>query len=99
MTKLWITEYTHISTDKFGNSTYCPDEPGTDQTPVDFSSGAAQSAAFAATTRFIRIQADVACHVLFGANPTATTNSQRVPANQYEYKGVIPGQKLSVISA
>lgn len=99
MAKLWITEYTNAGTDKFERPTFCAQEPGVDQTPVDFSGGAAQSAAFAATTRFVRIQSDAACHILAGDNPTATVNNQRVPADLYEYKAVTPGQKISAIAA
>lgn len=98
MGKLYVTEYANLG-DDFRTTVPAPKEPGADQTPVDFTSGAAQSADFATYTRFVRLQADTACHLLFGNDPTATTNAQPLAANVAEYRAVVPGQKLSVIAA
>lgn len=58
----------------------------------------AQSAAFSSTTRLIRVQTDIKCFVVIGGtNPTATTSSQRMAADQTEYFVVAPGDKLAVI--
>lgn len=73
-------------------------DEGIDQAPVDFSGGAAQSAAFGSTTRFIRVNTDAVCSISFGSNPTATTSNRRLAANQTEYFGVIGGRKLSAIA-
>lgn len=67
---------------------------------VAVSGASAQSAVFSSTTKIVRIHADVACHVVVGGtNPTATTNSMKVGANQTEYFVVTPGQRLAVIAA
>jgi hypothetical protein len=67
---------------------------------VTVSGVSAQSSAFTATTKIIRVHADVACHVVVGgASPTATTNSMKVGANQTEYFVVTPGQRVAVIAA
>lgn len=74
-------------------------EPGTDQTPVDFSGGATSSAAFATTTHLVRILCDVQCSVVYGVSPqTATTSNAPLAAFVPEYFGVTPGQIISVIA-
>lgn len=59
----------------------------------------AQSSAFGVTTRVVRIHTDAACHILFGANPTATTSSKRMAAGATEYFAVTPGHKVAVIAS
>jgi len=59
-----------------------------------------KSSAFAASTKFIRFHTDAACHIAFGANPTAVNaQSMRLAAGQTEYFGVNPGEKVSVIAS
>lgn len=58
----------------------------------------AKSSAFNANTTFIRIHVDAICSIKFGAAPTATTSNKRLAANQTEYFGVRPGDKVSIIS-
>ena len=46
------------------------------------------------------IGADVAFHILFGENPTATTSCLRVPADTLvRFVNVTPGEKFAVILA
>lgn len=108
MATLWIREYSRggvgdIAPDRNLSSLETvglpiPQEPGTDQTPVTFSTSA-QSAAFAATTNFIAIISGDAFHYVVGTNPTATTNALKVPANTLVHIGVLPGQKIAAIAA
>lgn len=101
MAKLYITEYQDLPRDAKGIAVMCGNEidgGGIDQTPVDYTSGAAQSAAFAADTKFVRVHTDAICSIKFGANPTATTNSKRMAAGTTEFFGVRGGQKVSAIS-
>ena len=68
------------------------------QTAVTFTAGssAGQSAAF--THQWIVVQADAACYVAFGANPTATVAGfLQLAANERVGFRVTPGWKLSVI--
>lgn len=96
--KLYIREYKTISTIGTQTAQISP-EPGTDQTPVDFSGGAASSSAFASTTRVVRVICDASCSILFGASPqTATTSNALLAAGAAEYFAVIPGQIVSVRS-
>lgn len=69
-----------------------------DQTPVDYNAGEAKSAAFAATTKLVRIHVDSICCIKFGAAPTATTSHRRMVAGQTEYYFVRPGDKVSAIT-
>lgn len=55
----------------------------------------AQSAAFAADTKFIRVVADAAAHIAVGDNPTATATSMFLPANSVEFFGVKGGDKIA----
>ncbi len=59
----------------------------------------AQSSAFNAGTSLIVIQADEACHVLRGANPTATTADYKMLAGSEMAMTVRTGDKLAVIQA
>lgn len=98
MAKAYITEHRlGLRTDS-GNHIQIPGDYGTDQAPVDFTGGAAQSAAFGSTTRYISIGTDSVCSILFGDNPTATTSNRRLPANFFGYFPAGAGQKVSFIS-
>lgn len=71
----------------------------TAQNNVAIGGGSTQSAAFAATTKIIRVHTDAICSVeVGGTDPTATTSSSRMAANQTEYYYVNAGDKLAVIS-
>lgn len=97
MAKLYITEYAGQTRDLNGQVVPVGDEPSlAEQTPVAISGSAAVSAAFGTKTRFVRIHTDAICSVAFGAAPTATVNSKRLAADQTEYFGVQPGQKVAV---
>lgn len=99
--KLYIREYVTFGFNSplAGGTPPIATEPGTDQSPVDFSGGVISSAAFAATTHLVRIVCDVQCSVLFGASPqTAATSNAPLAAFVPEYFGVTPGQIVSVIA-
>jgi hypothetical protein len=63
------------------------------------SGSSAQSSAFNAKTKYVRVQTDTACFVLVGANPTATTSHMPLAANVPEYFGVTGGDKIAAITA
>lgn len=96
--KLYIREYKTISTIGPIIAQIAP-EPGVDQAPVDFSSGAAPSAAFASTTHVVRVVCDASCSIVFGPPGTvATTSNAFLAAGIPEYFAVIPSQIISVHS-
>lgn len=56
------------------------------------------SQSHAIDTDVVRIASSVACHVKFGADPTATTSDHYMPAG-VEYFRIVPTQKVSMIKA
>ena len=103
MATLWIREYTTIGDAPAGsnvqvNSIPVADEPGTDQTALTFSTSAA-SAAFATGTRYIAIIGSAAFHYVVSADPTATTNALKVPADTLLFIGVVAGTKIAAVAA
>ena len=98
MAKLYISEYVAMPK-HLGQLVMAGLEPAVAiQTPVVIGGGSLQSAAFNAETKFVRLHTDVICSVAFGTNPTATANSARLAANQTEFFGVNPGDKVAVIT-
>ena len=96
MANLYISEYSRLGTDAEGNVLPYPLEADivTEQ-KVAFTT-AAQSAAFAAGTKFIRIFGDAAFWATFSANPTATVASPRYATLTEYFRAVREGDKLSV---
>lgn len=98
MAKFYIAEYADITETVRGSAQAPKDPPAVEQTII-ITGAAAQSAAFGATTRFILITTDAICSILVGGtNPIATQNSHRLPADQAQFRGVLAGDKLSVIA-
>ena len=60
----------------------------------------ADSNAFNASTRFIRVHVDAVCSIAIGLTPTATTSMLRMSADSTEYFAVPlnAGYKISVIT-
>lgn len=95
-----VIEYQFLASDSLGNVIPTGREPAAVvQTPVAIGGVSTQSAAFGSNTRLVRLHTDAACRVAFGENPTATANSMRLAANSTEFFGVIPGQKVAVITS
>lgn len=60
----------------------------------------ADSSAFNASTRYIRVQNDAICSIAIGLAPTASTSTLRLPAESIEYFAVPrgAGYKISVVT-
>lgn len=97
MAYLFITEYDRLGTDT-RTDVEVGREPALATQRVAISGSSAQSAAFNANTKFVRIHTDQICSILFGANPTATTSTTRLAADSTEYFGVTGGHKVAVIN-
>ncbi len=95
---LYVTEYAEIGKDTLGRLLSCAQEPALAEQKITISASSAQSAAFNANTRFVRLHTDVACSVVFGSDPTATADSKPFTVGQTGYIAVTPGQKLAVIA-
>ncbi len=101
MAKLWITELSALAQGaNYQDAPVGQFTAAVNQTPLTL--GASQlSAAFGATTKFLRLYADGACHftVATGSSHSATVNDTPLPSGSVEYIGVKPGDKLAVIIA
>lgn len=91
MATLYITEYGSTINDIMQT-------PPLARQTVAISGSHAESAAFNASTRFIRLHTDAICSVDVRGTPTATVTHGRMSANQTEYLAVNGGDKVSVIS-
>ena len=94
-----ITEYSQMAVDAAGRLLPAGKEPGAYQTPVAIGAGSVQSAAFGGQAAFVRLHADAACRIAFGANPTASSSTPRMAAGATEFFGVTPGHKVAVIAS
>jgi hypothetical protein len=103
MATLWIREYSQAGSagspvSAGAGRAQIAQEPGTDQSPVTFTTST-QSAAFATGTAYIAITANADFHYVVAANPTATTNALKVAAGTMLYVGVTQGHKIAAITA
>ena len=96
MATLYIAEYAELAIVKNGQLIQAPLEPPLASQAVAIAAGSAQSAAFNINTRFVRLFTDTACGILFGTNPTALTDRDRMAANTVEYRAVPPGKSYKV---
>lgn len=80
MATLWIKE--HIKKPQLAGGPDIWSEPASVEQAVTISGTSAQSAAFAAQTKFITITSDSAFCYLVAANPTAATTNFRVASDQ-----------------
>lgn len=94
MATLYIAEAASLASDGEGDAIPVFPDPVAEQT-VTFTT-AAQSAAFKGQTRFIRIQADAACHIKIGSDPTATAANYPLAADTEYFRAVQGGHKISV---
>jgi len=98
MATLYITEFDGRAQGVNGHVAAAYMQPAPAEQTVAIGAGSVQSAALGASTRFVRLMADAPCSVAFGANPTATATKMRLAANVPEVFGVVPGQKIAVIT-
>jgi DUF917 family protein len=98
MASMYITEYARLGVDSRAGvpAAECP--PVASQ-KVTTSGTTAQSAAFNANTKIIRVHVDAITSIeVGGTNPTATTGSARLAADQTEYFVVKAGDKIAGIT-
>ncbi len=100
MAKLWITELSRQGRDGELAVNIVPiaQLPALTTQVVTFTT-TTQSAALGAVTSFVRVISDTDCHIVAGANPTATTSDLKMIAGMPEYFGVIAGQKIAAVAA
>lgn len=95
MASLYVTEFGS----RLGASGV-PTMPPIAQQKVTFTGTPGVSAAFSASTRTIRVQADGICsiRVFSGATSNAAITDMRMTAGQTEWLAVAPGAKISAIT-
>lgn len=98
MAILDVTEYASLALDAQGRHILVGKEPSITTQQVAIGGGSTQSVALQGHTKFVRLHTDAACRVAIGPNPTAAATSMRMAANQTEYLGVNPGDKIAVIT-
>lgn len=84
---LSVTEYERFGRDKYGKTRDTVVEPAVANNNVTFSTATASSV-FNAKTRVVRLVSDVACYIIFGTSPTATTSHTYLPSHSVEYFNV-----------
>lgn len=98
MATLYITEYQRMQLDGVERLAQCGLEPALAMQTVAIGATSQASAAFQPGTTFVRIMADAVCSIAFGVAPVASGTTTRIAPNSAEYFGVLPGQKLAVIT-
>lgn len=93
--KIYITEYAGLGSVGVGGAAF--QEPAVAEQLLNTTGTSAQSAAFNAKTRAVRVHTDGIVSIKFGASPTALITDHRMAANTTEYFAVVAGQKLAGI--
>jgi hypothetical protein len=94
MAALYITEYQTMGQVNFGGQ--MPQEPPIAEQVVAIGGLPASSNPFNKLTRFVRVEADAICSILFGTAPAVSTASGRFAAGQTEYRAVPEGGNFVV---
>lgn len=95
--KIYISEYADLPVISVGQVLPVGREPALAEQLVNTSATSAQSAAFNAKTKFVRVHAATIVSIKFGANPTAVVGEKRMAAGATEFFGVNTGDKLAGI--
>jgi hypothetical protein len=100
MAFLYVTEFAELAIGPGGRVGQIPQRPPLAEQAVAVAAGHAESNAFNAATRIVRLHSDVICSMVIGTNPVATAANARMAANQTEFYGVPVGgaYKVSVIT-
>lgn len=97
MASLYISEYAGIYDVNHKERVPRPAEPVVASQKVTFTTSTASSA-FNAGTKLVRVVADAACHILVGADPTATTSHMPLAADEpYFFQPLGPGLKIAAV--
>jgi hypothetical protein len=90
-----ISEYSNMAVDEGGRVVPVAQEPAVAVQEVTYTTSA-QSSAFNASTRFIRIVCDAKAHFEFGTNPTAAATDPYLAPDAPEYFAVPRGSAYEV---
>jgi hypothetical protein len=100
MANVYIAEFAELAIGPAGRVGQIPQAPPIAEQVIAITGSSAQSNAFNAATRIVRVHADSIAAIEFGTNPTAiiagATGTTRMAANQTEYYGVPLGSGLKL---
>lgn len=108
MAKVWVTQYQKLATDSMGRTIMAPEEPAIAASPIDITSGEADSTILDERTAFVDIIGDARFSyevAVTGAtgptpNPTAVLNDTPVQAGERRFFGIpVFAGRRAVISA
>lgn len=100
MSIMYITEYERLAVDDKGNTVQVGLEPAIARQFITLSATSAPSASFNPETNFVRIQCDLAAHIVFAAAPVAVAGEDTpVTADVGEYFGVGAGLSVAGVLA
>lgn len=94
----YITEYLRQPKDGVGLVVPAGQEPPLAVQKIAIGAGSVQSNPFDARTAFIAVNVDAPCSYKVGTNPTATANDMRISQDATVFMGVIPGDRIAVIT-
>lgn len=95
MATLYVSEFGDLA---MGRAQAMSMPPLASQTVAIGGASAATTNAFGPTTKMIRVHTDVICSIAIGPAPTAVATAMRMAADATEYFGVMPGDKIAVIT-
>lgn len=73
------------------------EQPAQAYQEVTIGGASVASASFGSSTKLIRVEPGMACHINIGASPTASSSTQRLEAGKSYLIRVNPGDKIAVI--
>lgn len=97
MANLFVSELTSLGFDARGGAVLAPQMPSSNEQIVAIGAVSAASAPFAAGTKYVMVNADVACCLAFGVGPTAVNTAHRMGANETRFYAVRPGDQIAVV--
>lgn len=97
MATLYIVEFDNLGLDTRGLTVLTGAEPAINIQQVSFGGGNTLSQPLNPATRFVEIQTDTTCQILFGDSPDARRGGERIFANGLVFRAVQrPGLVISV---
>ena len=101
MATAYIEEFEEMAKDKYGNVLQIGKQPAIATQTVTFTT-TTESAAFNASTNFVKITVDAEAHYKFAAYPTtatATTSHPQMQADREYWFGVTENGKVAFVAA
>lgn len=99
MSRLFITEYSHLTNDHAQRVVSVPMTPPGQEQSIEIDVTSIQSKPFKDTTRFICVHTESSCALAFGTDPIASPDLHGLGTGETRFYGVQPNHKIAVIGA